>query len=78
VTRGNVVVEVMKALGKAFVAGVGVEIAKVAGQHISKRLGPKGEKKKDENKDSEELKAENERLREEVQKLRDELAAAKK
>jgi gas vesicle protein len=60
----NVVVEIVKTMGKALIAGVGVELARVAGQHLSKRL-------------TETLKQENERLRSEVQKLKDELQAAK-
>ena len=72
----NVVVEIVKTMGKALIAGVGVELARVAGQHLSKRLGPK-QKPKEEPKETDELKQENERLKGEIQKLKDELQAAK-
>jgi cell division protein FtsB len=73
----NVVVEIVKTMGKALIAGVGVELARVAGQHLSKRLGPKQKPKDEEPKETETLKQENERLRSEVQKLKDELQAVK-
>ena len=70
---GRVIVDIGKAIGKAVLAGVGLELAKVASDHLRKRLGPKddGEKKKT----PEEIEAENAKLREEVERLRSELAS---
>jgi hypothetical protein len=64
----RLLVEIAKTLGKALIAGVGVEIARLAGQHLNTRLGPK--KGPDGKRTPEELEAENQRLREELDKLR--------
>jgi len=71
----GVVVEIVKTVGKALLAGVGVEIARVAGQHLNKRLGPNAQAQAQDKKDAERLKAENEALRTEVSRLKAELAA---
>jgi hypothetical protein len=75
---GKIVVEFGRLLGKAFIAGVGMEIAKVAGSHLQKRLAPKDDKKKEPEPTEEELRAENDKLRAEVDRLREELATAGK
>ena len=62
-TVGKVLLEIVKALGKAVVAGVGVELARAASGHVQKRFGPKKEDKKPEEMTPEELRKENERLR---------------
>ena len=72
---GKVLLEIAKALGKAVIAGVGVELARVASGHVQKRFGPKTEEnpKKPEDMTPEELRAENERLRSEVSRLKERL-----
>jgi hypothetical protein len=70
---GKVVLEIGKALGKAVIAGVGVELARVASAHIQKRFGPKQDAKKPEDMTPEELRAENERLRTENERLKRQL-----
>jgi hypothetical protein len=42
---GKIVIEVGKQLVKAMIAGVGLELAKVAADHVRKRLGPKKDAK---------------------------------
>jgi hypothetical protein len=73
---GKVIVEVGRALGKAFIAGVGLEVARVAGMHLRKNLGPK-DKDDDERDDKDKVREENERLKAEVTKLKEELAQRK-
>jgi hypothetical protein len=68
---GKIVVTVGKLIGEALLAGVGLEIAKVTGEHLKKRLGPKDAKTK------EEVAAENEKLKAENSKLKEELARAR-
>lgn len=85
----KVIVEIGRTLGKAVIAGIGVEIAKVAGTHLQKRLAAKDRDKDAKGKhgkdgkdgvpveEVESVKAENERLRAEIDRLREELAAAR-
>lgn len=67
---GKVLLEIVKALGKAVIAGVGVELARVASGHVQKRFGPKKDEKKPEEMTPEELRQDNERLRAEVEELK--------
>ncbi|MCC7112212.1 MAG: hypothetical protein IT382_23160 [Deltaproteobacteria bacterium] len=67
---GKVLLEIGKALGKAVIAGVGVELARVASGHVQKRFGPKKDDKKPEDMTPEELRRDNERLRAENERLR--------
>jgi hypothetical protein len=80
-TIGKIVVEIGKALGKAVIAGVGLELARVASGHVKKRFGPKDDTKKDDAKKKEEetltpeeqlakAKAENEELRAELERIK--------
>lgn len=74
---GKVLLEIAKTLGKAVIAGVGVELARVASGHVQKRFGPKkDDKKKPEEMTPEELKKENERLRAEVEELKERLGTS--
>jgi hypothetical protein len=41
---GKVLLEVGKALGKAIIAGVGLELARAATGHVKKAVGPKDDK----------------------------------
>jgi hypothetical protein len=41
---GKILLEVGKALGKAVIAGVGLELARVASGHVKKAVGPKDDK----------------------------------
>ena len=71
---GRIAVEVGKALAKAVIAGVGLELAKVASDRVRKHLGPKD--KKDDGKPltpEEELK----KTKEEVAELKAELERMK-
>ena len=71
---GKVLLEIGKALGKAVIAGVGVELARVASGHVQKRFGPKkDDAKKPEDMTPEELRQENERLRAENDLLKERL-----
>lgn len=88
---GKVIVEIGRTLGKAVIAGIGMELAKVAGTHLQKRLAAKpapkdgkaakasDDKDKDPvaDPDVERVRAENERLRAEVARLREELDAVR-
>ena len=65
----RVVVEVGKTLAKAVLAGVGVELARVAAEHLRRHLGPKKPSGA-----PAQAEATPEAIRDEVQKLRDELA----
>ncbi|HEY4221083.1 MAG TPA: hypothetical protein VGO62_07065 [Myxococcota bacterium] len=70
----RVVLALGKVLGEALIAGVGMEIAKVAGEHMKKRVGPK---KTEAEQKAEDTAAENERLKAEVTRLREELLRAR-
>ena len=79
---GKIVVDVARTLGKAVLAGAGLELAKVASDHLRRRLGPKdppkeGEPEKDE-RTPEEIRAENARLKTELERVREELDAARR
>lgn len=73
---GKVLLEIAKALGKAVIAGVGVELARVASGHVQKRFGPKKDDKKPKEMTPEELREENERLRAEVEDLKSRMGAS--
>jgi regulator of replication initiation timing len=81
----KVIVEVGRTLGKAVVAGLGVELARLASAHLRKRLGPRdAEEERPVAADDAELKSdisavkeENARLRAEVDRLREELGAGR-
>jgi len=73
---GKVIADIARALGKAVLAGVGLELAKVASDHVKRRLGPKKADGDDADEEPD-LEAENQKLKAEIEKLRDELAAAK-
>lgn len=66
----NVIVEIGKALGKAVVAGVGLELARLATGHMRKRLGVKDEEAEKRDADLEKVKRENEALRKEIEQLK--------
>ncbi len=66
----NVIVEIGKALGKAVVAGVGLELARLATGHMRKRLGVKDEEAEKRDADLEKVKRENEALRKEIDQLK--------
>lgn len=70
---GKVLLEIAKALGKAVIAGVGVELARVASGHVQRRFGPKDDAKKAEDMTPEELREENARLKAEVEDLKQRL-----
>lgn len=71
---GKVLVEIAKALGKAVIAGVGVELARVASGHVQRRFGVRQEDpKKEEEMTPEELRRENQRLKAEVEALKQRL-----
>lgn len=59
---GNVIVEITKALAKAVLAGVGVELGRVASQRVRRRLGVQD----DDETDLERVKRENAELRREI------------
>lgn len=79
---GKIIVEIGKALGKAVIAGVGLELARVASGHVRKRFGPKDDAKKNDEKKRDEqkpltaeeqlakVKAENEELRAELERIK--------
>lgn len=75
----NVIIEIGRTLGKAVLAGVGVELARLASLALRKRLDPSDEEKaaKEREPTPEELKAENEKLKAELEKVRQELAATR-
>lgn len=83
---GKVVAEIGRTLGRAVIAGIGMEIAKVAGSHLQKRLAakdkaaPAGQGAEPEGgaSDVEQVRAENDRLRAEVERLREELEARRR
>lgn len=88
---GKLLLEVGKALGKAVVAGIGLELARAASGHVKKAVGPKDkagkddarhEKDSDGNTDADERRtasaADVERIRRENAALREELEALKR
>jgi hypothetical protein len=76
----GIIIDIGRTLGKAVIAGVGLELARLASLALRRRLDPSEEdeakKKSDEKKAAtpEELRAENEKLKAELEKLRSELA----
>jgi cell division protein FtsB len=71
----SIIVEIGRTLGKAVLAGVGVELARLASLALRKRLDPSDEQKAEKEPTPEELKAENEQLKAELEKLKTELAS---
>lgn len=67
---GRVIVEIGKALGKAVVAGVGLELARIATGQMRKRLGVKDDDEEKRETDLEKIKRENEALRKEIDALK--------
>lgn len=83
---GKVLLEVGKALGKAVIAGVGLELARAATGHVKKAVGPKDDKAPSKDAppetptpapatadDVERIRRENALLREELESLKREL-----
>lgn len=72
----GIIVEIGRTLGKAVLAGVGVELARLASLALRKRLDPaeKEAAEKEPEPTPAELKAENEKLKAELEKLKTELA----
>jgi hypothetical protein len=88
---GKLLLEVGKALGKAVVAGIGLELARAASGHVKKAVGPKDKTKDGERRDAREdvgadaaderrtaSAADVERIRRENAALREELEALKR
>lgn len=77
----KIIVEIGRTLGKAVLAGLGVELARLASLHLRKRLDPSdpaaptAAERAADGEEPEDLKAENEKLRAELEKLKIELAA---
>ena len=72
----GIIVEIGRTLGKAVLAGVGMELARLASLALRRRLDPKDEEEAASKEPTpEELKAENEKLKAELEKLKTELAA---
>ena len=79
---GKLLLEVGKALGKAVVAGIGLELARAASGQVKRAVGPK-EKPQDANGDDADVRspataADVERIRRENAALREELEALKR
>ncbi len=66
----SVIVEVSKALAKAVVTGVGLELARVASQRVRRRLGVKDDEETTEESDLERIKRENAELRRELDAIK--------
>lgn len=83
---GRFLAEVGRTLGKAIVAGVGMEIAKVVGSELQSRLVPRSAARDDAAKSrsvtsaasGDDAEAENERLRAELHALRQEVEMLKR
>jgi predicted RNase H-like nuclease (RuvC/YqgF family) len=87
---GKLLLEVGKALGKAVVAGIGLELARAASGHVKKAVGPKDKAKDGQRRDggSEDVDTDDERrtasaadverIRRENAALREELEALKR
>jgi hypothetical protein len=75
----KIIVEIGRTLGKAVLAGVGVELARLASLALRRRLDPQDPAAKDKEAEPtpEELKAENEKLKAELEKLKTELETAR-
>ena len=72
----NVIVEVTKALAKAVVTGVGLELARVASQRVRRRLGVHDEDDAKAETEVQRIKRENADLRRELDALKAERKAA--
>lgn len=66
----NVIVEVSKALAKAVVTGVGLELARVASQRVRRRLGVHDDDEVKKESDLQRVKRENAELRKELEALK--------
>jgi hypothetical protein len=66
----NVIVEVTKALAKAVVTGVGLELARVASQRVRRRLGVHDDEEAKAETDLQKAKRENAELRRELEALK--------
>jgi hypothetical protein len=86
---GRILLEVGKALGKAVVAGIGLELARAASGHVKKAVGPKDKKSKRATGDDDALDGDDDgdraataadvaRIRRENAALREELEALKR
>ena len=71
----GIIVEIGRTLGKAVLAGVGMELARLASLALRRRLDPHDEEEAAKEPTPEELKAENEKLKAELEKLKTELAS---
>ena len=77
----KIIVEIGRTLGKAVLAGLGVELARLASLALRKKLTPKEEADKaaakaaEDAEEEQDLKAENEKLKAELEKLKTELAS---
>jgi cell division protein FtsB len=77
----KIIVEIGRTLGKAVLAGLGVELARLASLALRKKLTPKEEAEKAaakaaaEAEAEQDLTAENEKLKAELEQLKTELAA---
>ena len=67
---GKVIIDIARTLGKAILAGVGLELAKVASDQIRKKLGPKEQKDETPEEENARLKAELAKAREEIDAMR--------
>lgn len=73
---GKIVLEIGKSVGKAVLAGIGLELAKVASDHVRRRLGPRDAKKPlTPEEQLAEVKAENEALKAELARVKASAAA---
>ena len=68
----NVIVEISKALAKAVVTGVGLELARVASQRVRRRLGVRDDEEEGarQETDLERVKRENAELRRELEAIK--------
>lgn len=67
---GSVIVDIGKTLAKAVIAGVGVELARLASGHMRKRLGVKEEEAEKLEHEVEEIRKENAALKKEIEALK--------
>ena len=67
---GTVIIEVGKTLAKAVIAGVGVELARLASGHMRKRLGVKEEEREKLEDEVEQIRRENAELKREIEALK--------
>jgi cell division protein FtsB len=67
---GGVIIDIGKTLAKAVIAGVGVELARLASGQMRKRLGVKEEEAEKLEADLEQIKRENAELKREIEALK--------